>query len=198
VCGLRCGCTGSATIDWTLRDLGFVVEHMSTGEYQTMLRNSPERVLSGDIHRVLVRRAQDAFGGLADVMADPRILCRVSALHFWGYYDSANIAAESEEWSRPYRNRDIVFGAKNFVSKEIEPGRARCHSVPTYAVHVVCQRLTHRLGVPSYCRSRRILARRRSSCRSSPTGWLTMVCLRCVVGFPTHTLPMHGRCSSTH
>lgn len=131
MCGLRCGCTGSATIDWTLRDLGFVVEHMSTFEYQTMLRNAPERVLSGDIHRVLVRRAQDAFGGLADVMADPRILCRVSALHFWGYYDSANIAAESEEWSRPYRNRDIVFGAKNFVSKEIEPGRACCHSVPT-------------------------------------------------------------------
>lgn len=71
-------------------------------------------MISGEIHRVLVRGTSFAFEGLGEVLShNPRVLCRISALHFWGNYDVENYA--EEQWSAAYPSFKI-FAASNFVS----------------------------------------------------------------------------------
>jgi hypothetical protein len=54
------------------------------------------RLTSGEIHRVFVRNAEEAYRGeQATLGRDPAALCRITALHFWGNFD-----VETEPWSR--------------------------------------------------------------------------------------------------
>jgi hypothetical protein len=68
------------------------------GAHQTLLNTLAYhgRLTSGEIHRVFVRNAEEAYRGEhATLGRDPAALCRITALHFWGNFD-----VETEPWSR--------------------------------------------------------------------------------------------------